>query len=336
MTPALNGAAGRRAMTVLPGLATALLVAAAASFIADAYGGPVMLLALLIGIALNFLSEGEKVGPGIRFTSKTVLKLGVALLGLRIAASDVVALGLKTVVILILVMGITIASGLLFARLLGRSGAFGTLVGGATAICGASAALALSSVLPSSATKDRETVFAVVSVTTLSTIAMVVYPVLAKALGFDDHVTGILLGATIHDVAQVVGAGYAVSTEAGDTATIIKLFRVAMLVPVVFLVSLAFRGAPGVGATSRLPVPLFAILFAVFVALNSFGVVPAVVKQPLIDLSRWCLIAAVAAIGLTTSIPEMLKIGRSAIAISVATTLVLLAAVIALLWELGG
>jgi uncharacterized integral membrane protein (TIGR00698 family) len=315
---------------LLPGLATALLIAGAASFVADTYGGPVMLLALLLGIALNFLSEGEKVGPGIRFTSKTVLKLGVALLGLRIAMSDVLALGGTTVVILLVAMIVTILAGLLFARLFGRSASFGTLIGGATAICGASAALALSSALPNSASKDRETIFAVVSVTTLSTIAMVVYPVIAGMLGFDDRVTGILLGATIHDVAQVVGAGYAVSLEAGDTATVIKLFRVAMLVPIVFFVSLAFRRQPGMGA-SRLPVPLFALGFALLVVLNSMGLVPAEVKTPLIELSRWCLIAAVAAIGLTTSIPEMLKIGRSAIAVSVATTLVLLLAVILLL-----
>lgn len=331
----LEGEAGVSPAALLPGLATALLIAGAASFVADTYGGPVMLLALLIGIAFNFLSEGEKVGPGIRFTSKTVLKLGVALLGLRIAMSDVLALGGTTVVILLVVMTVTILSGLLFARLFGRSAAFGTLIGGATAICGASAALALSSALPNSASKDRETIFAVVSVTTLSTIAMVVYPVIARLLGFDDRVTGILLGATIHDVAQVVGAGYAVSLEAGDTATVIKLFRVAMLVPIVFFVSLAFSGQPGMG-TSRLPVPLFAVGFAALVVLNSMGVVPDTVKGPLIEISRWCLIAAVAAIGLTTSIPEMLKIGRSAIAVSVATSLVLLLAVIILLWEFGG
>jgi uncharacterized integral membrane protein (TIGR00698 family) len=329
-----DGDDGASPSALLPGLATALLIAGAASFVADTYGGPVMLLALLIGIAFNFLSEGEKVGPGIRFTSRTVLKLGVALLGLRIAMSDVLALGSITVAILLVAMVVTILAGLLFARLFGRSTAFGTLIGGATAICGASAALAISSSLPNSPSKDRETIFAVVSVTTLSTIAMVVYPVIAGMLGFDDRVTGILLGATIHDVAQVVGAGYAVSLEAGDTATVIKLFRVAMLVPVVFLVSLAFRGQPGVGA-ARLPVPLFLMAFAALVVLNSIGFVPVEIRGPLIELSRWCLIAAVAAIGLTTSIPEMLKIGRSAIAVSVATTLVLLLAAILLLWVFG-
>ncbi|MBO6717337.1 MAG: putative sulfate exporter family transporter [Rhizobiaceae bacterium] len=326
---------GARAARLLPGMATALLIAAAASFVADTYGGPVLLLALLIGIALNFLSEGQRVGPGIHFTSKTVLQIGVALLGLRIAIDDVLALGGQTVIILVAAMAITIAAGLLFARIFARSNAFGVLIGGATAICGASAALALSSVLPRSENKDRETIFAVVSVTTLSTIAMVFYPVVAKFVGFDDRLTGILLGATIHDVAQVVGAGYAVGAEAGDTATIIKLFRVAMLVPIVFVVALAFRKAPGDEVGLRRPVPLFAIAFAVLVLINSYGGVPIEWKSALIELSRWCLIAAVAAIGLTTSIPEMLKIGRSAVAVSVATSLVLLMAVIGMLWEFG-
>ncbi|MBA5776281.1 putative sulfate exporter family transporter [Stappia sp. F7233] len=320
-----------RARLILPGAGTALLVAAAASFVADTYGGPVMLLALLIGIALNFLSEGDKVGAGIRFTSKTILKLGVALLGLRIAASDVLALGTGTVVELIAAMAITIFAGLLLSRAQKRTPAFGMLVGGATAICGASAALAISSALPDNGSKDRETVFTVVAVTTLSTIAMVVYPVIANLFGFDDRATGILLGATIHDVAQVVGAGYAVSEEAGDTATIVKLFRVAMLLPVVFLVSLAFRGEAAGAVKGKLPIPLFAIGFIAMVAVNSLGLMPDMLRAPLVDLSRWCLIAAVAAIGLTTSIPDMLKIGRSAVLTAVATTLVLLGAILTFL-----
>lgn len=324
-------AAAGRLKELVPGVATALLVAAAASFVADTYGGPVMLLALLMGIALNFLSEGGRVGPGIRFTSKDVLKVGVALLGLRIAASDIAVIGANIVIMLVAAMALTIAAGIVLARLLGRSSAFGVLVGGATAICGASAALALSSVLPKSDASERETAFAVVSVTTLSTVAMVVYPVLARLLGFDDHVTGILLGATIHDVAQVVGAGYATSLEAGDTATVVKLFRVAMLVPVVLAVSFAFRGAGGGTQAWRLPVPYFVLAFAALVALNSIGLVPEAVKPPLVELSRWCLVAAVAAIGLTTSIPEMLGIGRSAISLSVATTLILLAGVLVIL-----
>ena len=333
---AQTGGAVSRARGLIPGVGTALLVAAAASFVADTYGGPVMLLALLIGIALNFLSEGEKVEAGIRFTSKSVLKFGVALLGLRIAASDVVALGGSTVVILLVAMAITIFAGITFVSLQGHGRVFGTLIGGATAICGASAALAISTVLPDKPGKQQQTIFTVVAVTTLSTIAMVTYPVFANLAGFDDRTTGIFLGATIHDVAQVVGSGYAVSELAGDTATIVKLFRVAMLLPVVFLLSLLFADKTDGVRRGRLPVPLFALGFVAMVTVNSLGFVSEGLREPLVSLSRWCLISAVAAIGLTTSIKDMLTIGGTAIYAAVATTLVLLVTVMSLLYFIGG
>ncbi|NRG18273.1 putative sulfate exporter family transporter [Rhizobiales bacterium] len=321
---------------LIPGMGTALLVAAAASFVADTYGGPVMLLALLIGIALNFLSEGDKVEAGIRFTSKSVLKFGVALLGLRIAASDVVALGGSTVIVLLIAMAITILAGITIVSLQGHGRIFGILIGGATAICGASAALAISSVLPDKPGKQQQTIFTVVAVTSLSTIAMVTYPVFANLIGFDDRMTGIFLGATIHDVAQVVGSGYAVSELAGDTATIVKLFRVAMLLPVVFLVSLLFRERGGGGSKRRLPIPLFALGFVAMVTVNSLGLVPGVLREPLVSMSRWCLVSAVAAIGLTTSIKDMLTIGGTAIYAAIATTVVLLMTVMSLLYFIGG
>lgn len=322
----------KQARIVLPGVAVALTVAAAASFVAATYGGPVMLLALLIGIALNFLSEGMRSGPGIAFAGTQVLRVGVALLGLRIAFSDVAALGVSAIVLIVAGVVLTIFAGLGLAALMKKSRQFGILVGGATAICGASAALAIASVLPRNKGLARETAFAVVSVTTLSTIAMVIYPVVAKSLGFDDRETGILIGATIHDVAQVVGAGYAVSPEAGDTATIVKLIRVALLLPTVFVLSLLVAGRRGPDEKALLPVPGFAIAFAVLVGVNSWGILPESVRLPLVDLSRWCLVIAIAAIGLQTSIPEMLKVGRRAIALSVGVTMVLLGFVIGFLF----
>ncbi len=312
------------ASDILPGFLIALTVAAAANFVALAYGGPVMLLALLIGMALNFLAAEEHAAPGLQFATKPVLQVGVALLGLRIAFSDITALGAETLILVVVGVLATIAAGVILSRLVGRSGTFGLLAGGATAICGASAALAISSALPNSKERDRETAFVIVIVTTLSTLAMVIYPVLAHLLGFDDRATGIMLGATIHDVAQVVGAGYGVSDESGDAATIVKLFRVVLLLPVVFCISLAFRGKGEGSATSRLPVPLFAVAFALLVVVHSLHLLPEALERPLAEISRWCLLTAVAAIGIRTSIPEMLKMGRSAIAVPAGATLVLL------------
>ena len=134
--------------TLLPGLALALVLAAAASFVSSTYGGPTMLLALLLGIAFNFTLEGRRVAPGIQFVARRVLRLGVALLGLQIAVHDVLALGAGLIEFLAAAILATILTGLIVARLLRQSAYFGTLIGGATAICGASAALAIASVLP--------------------------------------------------------------------------------------------------------------------------------------------------------------------------------------------
>ncbi|MEM6491678.1 MAG: putative sulfate exporter family transporter, partial [Pseudomonadota bacterium] len=143
-------------------------------------------------------------------------------------------------------------------------------------------------------------------------------------------------GATIHDVAQVVGAGYAVSDEAGDTATIIKLFRVALLMPVLVLVGIAFstRSAGSV-MKGQSPLPWFGVVFFILVGVNSAGILPEGLRLFFVDVSRWCLICAVAAIGLTTSIEEMARLGWRALALPIGTTVAMMLLVIALLLTVG-
>ena len=140
-------------------------------------------------------------------------------------------------------MIVTLWSGFFFARLSGRQPGFGALVGSATAVCGASATLATSTVVPDYPGKQADVVFVVVAVNALATLAMVIYPPLCILLGFDAQTTGVMLGGTIHDVAQVVGAGYAVSEPVGNTAVIVKLFRVFLLLPVVLGVGWYFTRA---------------------------------------------------------------------------------------------
>ena len=155
--------------------------------------------------------------------------------------------------------------------------------------------------LPRNQNAERNTIFTVIAVTTLSTISMVLYPIIATSLGMNDHVTGLFLGGSIHDVAQVVGAGYSVSPEAGDISTVTKLFRVSMLVPVVFVLSFLFRNRGGsTGGARRLPVPVFVLFFCVFVAINSSGVMPEGLRLFLVEASRWCLVAAIGALGVKT------------------------------------
>ncbi|MDF2096871.1 YeiH family protein [Aquibaculum arenosum] len=332
---ALPPTIAQRGRQLGPGFGLALVVGLAAAWIGDHHGGPVLLFALLIGMAFNFLSDDARFRAGIAFTSRTVLRLGVALLGARITLEQILSLGVVPSLAVVLAVVGTLLFGRFLARRLGLGEEQGILTGGATAICGASAALAISSVMPKRAELERNTVYAVVAVTTLSTCAMVLYPALVALVGFDETTGGVLIGATIHDVAQVVAAGYTISDTAGDTATFTKMMRVAMLVPVVFLLSLYFkprRLALGEAAQGRLiGLPLFLVAFVVLVGINSLGFLPASLAQPMIDTSRWCLVLAVAALGMKTSLKEMTQLGWKPFILVVSETLFLLVAVLGFL-----
>jgi uncharacterized integral membrane protein (TIGR00698 family) len=316
------------ARRLLPGLATAAVIAMASTFVSDHYGGPTLLFALLIGMALHFLSKESASAPGINFASKTVLRLGVALLGVRIGADQIAALGALPIVIVVGGVTLTILFGRLLSKPLGLSVPQGVLTGGAVAICGASAAMAIAAVLPSGRDSERNMLFTVIAVTTLSTLAMVFYPLLVPALSLSDSEAGILFGGTIHDVAQVVGAGHLISDEAATVATYVKLMRVAMLVPVVALLGWVF----GTGTRARGPaLPSFLIAFVILAVLNSLHLVPAATVDWLSVVSRWCLVCAIAALGMKTSLEEMTRVGWRSIALVVAETLFLLGFVLTLM-----
>ena len=307
------------ARQLLPGVLLAVVIGLAATFLSDHYGGPVILFALLLGIAFNFMSAEGPAKPGIEFTARSVLRLGVALLGVRITVGDAMELGPSPILLAILGVATTIGIGILLARLLGFDRNFGLLTGGAVGICGASAALAIASVLPKREGSEGETdtIFTVVAVTTLSTVAMVLYPVLLQQSAFGDIQSGIFLGATIHDVAQVVGAGYSISTQSGDAATLTKLLRVAMLVPVVLAISFVLARGSGKG---RIGLPPFLIAFVLLVVVNSAGWVPPALALFLTDLSRWALVSAIAALGMKTMLGQVLTIGPKALFLVVAET----------------
>jgi uncharacterized integral membrane protein (TIGR00698 family) len=326
MSTLVPGSALGFAKSLLPGLLVAALVAMAAAFLGGHYKGSILLFALLLGLALHFLSEDQRCAAGIQFASSTVLRIGVALLGLRLTIDHVVTLGWQTVLALMVSVGLTIALGLLLARLFKVGSDLGVLIGGATAICGASAALAISSVLPKSASLERDTALTVVGVTTLSTMAMVVYPIITQWLGFDSVMAGKFIGATIHDVAQVVGAGYSLSQSAGDAATITKLMRVAFLMPVLVVISLVVRAhmAKSVGAARTVKTPLlpwFAVVFLVLMLINSTGWVPSLIQSAASDVSQAFLVLAIAGVGLKTSLQEVTQLGWRPVAMIFLVTL---------------
>jgi uncharacterized integral membrane protein (TIGR00698 family) len=323
------GSMGKQFKTHAPGFLICTIIALSATFLSEHYGGPQLLYALLIGLSLHFLSQQADNLLGINFCARTVLRFGVALLGIRITLDQVSHLGARVGLVLVLAVAVTIASGVLLARACRRPVSEGLLSGGAVGICGASAAMAISSVLPTTRENERFTLMAVVGVTVLSTLAMVAYPLFLYGLSVSPVQSGIFLGGTIHDVAQVVAAGMMMGQESGDAATVVKLFRVVLLLPVVMLIAFGYRkwGAvhEAVDISQKKPplVPGFLMGFMALVMLASTGWVPTEVTAMANSVSRWCLVIAIAAAGVKTSLGELAKLGWQPVLMLVVETLVI-------------
>ncbi len=320
---------------IVPGFLLALAVAAVSVAIAPHMPAvlplPAMVLALIIAMALHRFSRNPIFTPGISLCAKPLLRWAVALLGMRVALGDIVGLGGHVAAIVVISMAVTIVAGVAIAKLLKQSPYFGILVGSATAVCGASATLATSTVLPNYKQRDTDVAFVVVGVNLLATAGMILFPPLCAFLGFDDRTAGIMLGGTIHDVAQVVGAGYAVSETAGNSAAIVKLFRVFLLLPVVLAVGWYVARISGSRGEARVAVPVFAIVFLVLCIINSIlssisSIEPVyhVVKSIAVELSTWGLLLSIAAIGLNTSIKAIANLGWRHLVNLVGTALVIL------------
>jgi uncharacterized integral membrane protein (TIGR00698 family) len=327
---------------ILPGVLLSIAVAAAglggAYILRGVFPLPAMVVALFVGIALHGHASRARYRPGLDFCVRVVLRWGVALLGVRTAVSDITRLGLSTVELVLVAMAATIACGFLFARIFGQRPEFGALVGVGTAICGASAALAVATVLPDYPTKKTDVVFVVVAFNTLATIAMLAYPPLCMLLALDDQATGIMLGGTIHDVAQVAGAAYPISGNAGNTAIIVKLFRVFLLFPIVIAVGWAFARRTSVDG-AKIPVPLFALVFVLLALLNSampmypeLFAVYAAIKPILVEAANGALLLAIAALGLSTALNSLTSLGWRHLATVTGASLVVLVIVTGGLW----
>lgn len=306
---------------IWPGAAIAIVIALAASFVAETYGGPQLLYALFFGLAFHFLSQDATCRPGIEFCSKAVLRTGVALLGAKITFAQMMSLGIAPIVTVVCGLVTTMLFGWALSRWLGRPATEGVLSGGAVAICGASAALAIVAALPQNKENEKFTLLTVVGVTALSTLAMIFYPPLVKLLGLDATSAGVFLGGTIHDVAQVVGAGYMISNHTGDVATFVKLTRVACLVPVVLILSIVFKSRGGKTEISTPPlIPLFLIGFVLLMIANSLGVIPTQVASWMSTASRACLVTAIASLGVKTSFQALASLGWRPVGMLVAET----------------
>jgi len=269
--------AKRRWRDYLPGALVTAIAALAAAWLADHYAAPLVLMGLLIGLAMSFLSQDKRTHAGLDLMSQTTLRIGIVLVGARITAGQFAELGplpfALLIVIMLTVILITVASASLFRQ--DRHAAL--LAGGATAICGASAALALYSLIGDKRVDQARFTMTLVGITVASALAMTLYPILATELRLSDTQAGFLIGASIHDVAQAIGGGFSFSPQAGEVATIVKLTRVALLAPMLMLVGLWLARADGDATEKRripLRLPWFILGFLALAAINSLVALP--------------------------------------------------------------
>ena len=288
-------------------------------------GGPYMVYALAIGMVVRPYIYTDIYKNGIDYTGKKILRIGVALLGARITFGEITDLGGGVVLALVGSVIATIIFGALVGRALGVGTRMGVLTGGSTAICGASAAMAISSVMPQDKKLEQQTLFTVVGVNALSTVAMVLYPIICVWLGWDAMQSGVFLGGSIHDVAQVVGAGLVMSEDVVNIATVTKLLRVATLLPIVFALSLIVywlhkNNKIGDGGEMNAPFPMFLLGFLALVGLNSFGLMDFTLPVLQMSLtatlgitSKFILTMAIVALGMKTSPRALASVGKTSV-----------------------
>ena len=286
-------------------------------------------------MALQPLSGKATLKPGIEFAGRTLLRVGVALYGARLTLGQLVDGGALPVLIALAAVACTITFGAWAARLFGLSRDFGLLTGCATGVCGAAAAMAASAVLPKHANSDRDLAFTVMGVNFISTVVMVIYPTLQGVLGYSLFEMGVFLGGTIHDVAQVAGAGPDIGA-AGAGRRHHHQAPARGLPPAGgrrHCLRWVAKGGEAAGDARPAP-PVFLFGFLVLAELNSLGIVPPATKAAVADISSFLIIAAIAALGIKTSLLALARIGIAPVMLLITQTVFIGLLVVSLIYGL--
>ncbi len=320
---------------LVPGLLVCGTASLAAAFLAQQYGFPIILLGLLIGLALSFVSEVEATAAGLDFASRHLLRAGIILLGLQVTVAQVGALGWAVFASLIGVMAAAFVAALIAARMVGESRASGVLAGGATAICGISAALVLYGVIGRDRLDQARFSVTLVGISLASAIAMSLYPALAKLIGLTDTQAGFLIGASVHDAAQAIGGAFSYSDAAGADATVVKLARISLLAPIAAGVAL-WLGASAKGEVAswrKVALPGFILGFIALLLVNSLIEIPGEVREGALTLSKAMLLLAVTATAMRSRLGALLEAGwRTLLPVAAASIASFIAALAAAWW----
>lgn len=319
---------------LLPGLVLAAAIVALAYGLRRLPGVAVlspMILAILLGMAFhNLIGTPRRAGPGVKFAMRHILRFAVALLGLQLTTQQLAEVGFTGIAIILATLASTFLLTKWLGRRLGVESKLAELIAAGTSICGASAVVAVNTVTDA---HDEDVAYAVACVTLFGTVAMFVYPMLPGLLHLAPRGFGLWTGASIHEVAQVVGAAFQDGREAGEFGTIAKLARVGMLAPVVLGLSML---AGSRGPRKTVAVPGFVIGFVALVLVNSVVAIPAAVHQAVALVTAILLSVALAALGLEADIRKLAGKGLRPLLLGAAASLFIACFSLALVETLGG
>lgn len=297
------------AVEIVPGLALLAGLAAVATGIASLapFVSPLVAAVVLGALAGNLVTLPRRFAPGVSFGARTLLRLGVVLLGFRLSAGDLVGLGAAGLGVVAIVVGLTFFGTRWLARRLGVGDDLGLLVATGYSICGASAIAAMDGVIDAD---EEETAYAITLVTLCGTLSIFVLPIIAGPLGLAGDAFGTWIGGSVHDVGQVVATASHDDASAVAAATVVKLTRVVLLAPLVALVAIRRRGRPGATTVDRPPVvPLFVAGFLAMIAVRSTGVLADGALDGIATAEKLVLTVALAGLGLGVSVQRMRKLG---------------------------
>ena len=300
---------------LLPGLfltfALAMVAIGLALFLHGSGASPLM-IAVLLGVAVRLIAGGPiKTRPGVQFAQKALLRLAIILLGVQLTFGQIAAVGGAVFIVIAATVVFTFG----FTRLVGRwlriDDALSYLIAAGSSICGISAIVATNSVVK---TSDEDVAYAIATATAFGSLSIFLYPIIADALSLEASLYAVWVGSSLHEVAQVIAAGYIQGEEAGEFAVVVKLTRVLMLAPMVLAVGWALglakqRASGGNHSTAdilrQLPLPLFVFGFVAMVAVSSTGAVPADVQSAMTFISAVLFAMALAALGLETDLRKL-------------------------------
>ena len=311
------------------GLASAGFLLAEIPFIQDRLHVGALLLVILLGMAIrSFVPLPSLVAPGIRLAQRPILRWAVAGLGFRLSFRELVNIGAPALAVVILSTTIALLFGWWIAQKLGVREKLGLLLAVGGAICGASAIVAADTVVRGA---KRDVAASLAIITLLGTIGIFLYPILGAAAGMNDFLFGVWDGASLHEMAQVVAAGFAVNEEAARVATVVKLARIAMLAPVVLALGWWMRRhRQPAGKAQVAPIPWFLVLFILFALVNSTSIIPAHILDFIRRADLWLLCVGMAGVGLQTGFADLRDAGAAPIAAGALQWIVLASASFAL------